>query len=620
MSLSIKPFLLLSSCMALVSYASANERAPSEETVVTGTKTEVALEDSLASVTVFTAEDIKEFQVQDLPSLLQRVSGVSVTASGGRGSVSSLLVRGTKTNQTVVLVDGMRTASATSGDTALGKIPLSAIEKIEIVKGPLSALYGADAMGGVIQVFTKRGKEGVGGSVTASVGNYATNKQGGEFYYGKSGLNISATLHREEQTGFDRTDDSINTDDDVYRELSGSASVLYNTEMLRANIAYLRNDGKVHFDNVSGPDSNHYSETDFENVSASVSFSPSPLLNVKANAGYFVDDSINPAYESKIKTQRDLVGLQVDLVPLESLVVTVGTDYSSDNVSGVTGRHSQTNEFQTYEEDNRENSGAFLQLQTRTQWMSAVGSVRYDDNEAYGSSKTGSVALEFPLGELVRIVPSYGTAFSAPTFNDLYWPDYGNKDLLPQESKSGELAFKLSSGALKASLAFYSTTVENQIVNQVDAGIRNIDVAELEGKEIEVSWGQAIYRLSVQVSYVDARDAITQEKLNDRPELSGHIYGYWQVLSRLGLSVNVRGERGRNDAYWDSASSMAVQERLPGFALVDLGGRYRLTDSLDISLQVNNVLDKEYVTNFASSSANYRNYGVNGTLTVNYTF
>lgn len=620
MSLSIKSFLSLAGCFVVSTHAVAADGLLKEEVVVTGTRTEVALDKSLASVTLFTAEDIAKFQAPDLPTLLERVAGLSLTATGGRGSVTSLSVRGADSGQSIVLVDGVRTASATTGATALSKIPLASIEKIEIVKGPLSSLYGADAMGGVIQVFTKRGKEGVGGDISSAIGNYSTYKLGGSFYLGENGLSVFAALNREEQNGFDRTDDSINPDNDKYEEISGSLNLGYRDDAWQLNLAYLRNDGEVHFDNTSGPDDDHYSETDFENLSISASVDLISMLSIQVNAGYFVDDSVNPAYESEIKTQRESVGFQADLTPLDGLVFSLGADYVSDNVSGVTGRHWQTGEFQEYEEDNRENTGVFIQVQQSYQWLSAVGSLRYDDNEIYGDSTTGGLALDFSLGEHFRIIPSYGTAFRAPTFNELFWPGYGNPDLLPQESKSGELAFKYRNAGMHASLSFFSTTVENQIIAEVGEGARNIDAAEYDGKEVEWGWDGEQFQIAASISYVDAINVVTDLSLNDRPQITTNIYGYWQVLESVGVNALLRGERGRSDSYYDPAILSSVRRDIPGFATLDLGLHYEVLETLTLKLQLNNLFDKEYVTNIASHEANYRNYGVNGLIAIDYRF
>lgn len=620
MSLSIKSFLSLAGCFVVSMHAIAAGDLLKEEVVVTGTRTEVALDKSLASVTLFTAEDIAKFQAPDLPTLLQRVAGLSLTATGGRGSVTSLSVRGADSGQSIVLVDGVRTASATSGATALSKIPLAAIDKIEIVKGPLSSLYGADAMGGVIQVFTKRGKDGVGGDISGAIGNYSTNKIGGSFYLGENGLSVFAALNREVQNGFDRTDDTINQDKDKYEELSGSFNLGYRENSWHLNLAYLRSDGEVGFDNTSGPDDDHYSETDFQNLSISASVDLISMLSIQMNAGYFVDDSVNPAYESEIKTQRESVGFQADLTPLDGLVFSLGADYVSDNVSGVTGRHWQTGEFEEYEEDNRENSGVFIQVQQNYQWLSAVGSFRYDDNEAYGDSATGGLALNFSLGEFFRIVPSYGTAFRAPTFNELFWPGYGNPDLLPQESKSGELAFKYRRNGMHANLSFFSTIVENQIIADVGEEARNIDTAEYDGRELDWGWEGELFHIAASISYVDAINLVSDLPLNGRPQVTANVYGYWQMLDSVGVNVLLRGERGRFGSYYDPATFSSVRREIPGFATLDFGLHFDVAEALTLKLQLNNLLDKEYVTSIASHEANYRNYGLNGLMAVEYLF
>jgi len=130
-----------------------------DEILVTATRQPSPLKDVLPSSQVFTQEDIERLQPKDLPSLIGRMSGVSFRDSGGRGSVSGVFIRGASTSQSIILIDGVRTSSATVGATALEGIPIESIERVELVKGPLSGLYGADAVGGVIQIFTKKGRQ-----------------------------------------------------------------------------------------------------------------------------------------------------------------------------------------------------------------------------------------------------------------------------------------------------------------------------------------------------------------------------------------------------------------------------------------------------------------------------
>lgn len=619
MSSSLKLSFLLSSFVALPSIAFAAGDADIQETlVVTGTRTPVALSESLSAVAVFTAEDIQHLQVVDLPDLLQRVSGVSVVNSGGRGSVSSLLVRGVASNQTVVLIDGVRTASATTGASALSRIPLSSIERVEVVKGPLSSLYGADAMGGVIQVFTKRGEQGLGGGASLTWGNYQTKMQSADLHYGNGGFSAIVGLHKEVQSGFDRTDDTINQDDDEYSEVSGNLSVQYVTESLVVQGAYLRNEAETEFDNLYGPDSNHYSDTLFENLSLSASYSLDDLITLKFMAGYFIDDSENPAYQSRIKTQRDMTGSQADIAVSEALLLTVGSDYYLDKVSGVTGVDGAGG-YSQYEESSRKNVGGFVQLQHTSEWIHSVVSARYDDNEAYGDSTTGNIAIEIPVGDNFSVVHSYGVAFDAPTFNELYWPNYGNPDLLPEESESFEILFKGQFKYINATLSVFNTTVENQIEDSAQGIVKNIDAAEHKGLEFGVEWNYQDWLVSANVSSVESTNLESNLTLNDRPTLYGNVNATWQAEQNIGLVLSLRGEHGRMDSYYSSEQGSVVLP-LAGFVTADLGLRYTPVSNVMLRWQVNNLLNKEYVTNIATEFVNYREYGVNGTFNVELSF
>lgn len=603
--------------LAVISLSTHAAETTLEEMIVTGTKTPLPLVDLLSTGHVLNSGDIERSQAPDLPSLLGRVSGLDFRDTGGRGSQSGIFVRGTSPSQVVVLIDGIRTASATTGATALSSIPLSSIDRIEIVKGPLSGIYGADAMGGVIQVFTKQGREDFGGTIEASMGSYDTQKIGVSLRGGVGEHVFAANLHRESQNGFDRTDAKTNGngDDDEFEETSGSLSAnLVLSEQLTAQLGYLKASKTVDFDNLFGIDEGSYADSDIENFSGKLRYSATDKLTVTVDAGYFEDSSETPVFTSNIATERTSAGLQADMTLDSGHVVSFGADYANDEVVGTTDHDGWSGSpVESYALDERSNIGGFVQFQYRGDRFQAIANLRYDDNEDYGDDVNGSVSIGTDLSDSVSLAFSYGTAFQAPTFNDLYFPQWGNPDTQPQESESYEVSLKGDYRAINWRISAYQTDVENQIVitgTGEIASVANVDVAEIEGIELEASTNLGDWVLTGHLDYSDARNGETNEFLDDRVLMSGGL-DMGRSFGDLYLGINVQVEHGRHDRNGESVD---------GFTLLNLRLAYDVSENIKVLGRIDNLFDEDYALNLATSTARYETYGVNGSLSVRYEF
>ncbi len=588
-----------------------------EEMIVTGTRTPVPLSDLLATGHVLDQSAIARAQATDLPSLLGQVSGVDFRDSGGRGSLSSVFVRGTSMSQVVILIDGVRTASATTGATALSSIPLTSVERIEIVKGPLSGIYGADAMGGVIQVFTKRGSETFGGTVEASIGSYDSQQIGISLHGGVGDHTFAANINYESQDGFDRTDSKVdgNGDDDEFEETSGSlAANLVLTDRLTAQLGYLKSSKTVDFDNLFGIDEGRYSDSFIENFSGKLTYLASESLTLTFDASFFEDNSVTPAFTSDIATERTSGGIQADLSLSSGDILSAGFDYINDEVVGTTDHDGwDGTPVESYALDERSNSAAFLQYQYTGDGFSAIANLRYDDNEDYGDDINGSLSVGTALTDTIALSVSYGTAFQAPTFNDLYFPQWGNPDTKPQESESWEVSLKGVSNAISWRVSAYQTDIENQIVisGVGNTGtVTNVDVAEIEGIELEATTNVGEWVLSGHLDYSDARNGETNEFLDDRVLMSAAL-DMGRDFGDLYFGVNIQGEHGRHDRSGQSIN---------GFVLLNVRLAYDVSENVKVFGRINNLFNEDYTLNLASSTASYETYGLNGSISVKYEF
>jgi len=592
----MKSLIALALTTALITTYAANSFATEreDETLVTATRLPTPLRDVLPATQIITAQDIERLQPRDLPSLLGRLSGVDFRDSGGRGSVGGVFVRGAATSGVIVLIDGMRSASASIGATALEGIPVEAIERIEVVKGPLSGLYGADAVGGVIQIFTKRGREQrLTPQVHASYRSNDTHEYTGELSAGNGRGGFHATFSFENAAGIDRTtlQTGGNADRDGFDELAFNISANYRVhDRLEAQVALLRTDAHSDFDNIFGVDTGFDSDSKIENNNLKLIYMASEKLRLSFDAGHFVDDSQTPAFFSDLTSRRTSFSLQSDYAVHEHHTVTVGVDYYDERLDTL----------DNFTATSRENIGGFAQWQGRHGDFSAVANVRHDDNEAYGNNTNGSVALEYAIADNLAAVVSYGTAFRAPSFNDLFFPGFGNPDIKPEDSESVEVSLKGRHFGATWRINAYHTEVTDLIgFDSATFTAANTANATLQGVELELAYNLGAWHIVANSDYLDARDDATNIYLDDRAKFSANLDIYRQ-LGAFDIALDMQAESGRHDLRGTS---------IPGFSVVGAGVSYRLSPKIRAALRVENIFDDDYTQNLISATESFRTYG-----------
>ena len=612
--------LFVSALVAPVAHAQEpnDDENELEEIVVTATRIPTPLADTLPSTAIITAEDIERIKPQDFGELLKLKSGIGFTDSGGRGSEGNLFIRGTSEKHVLILINGIRTSSATSGKTAIENIPLESIERIEIIKGPMSGVYGSDAVGGVIQIFTKQNvEEGSFATVNSTFGSNNLQKYSGRAGYGNSVYSVSASLSSESTDGIDRTEskEKGNEDVDGYERTSGDFSltaILQDSAILKFN--HLKNSSRNEYDYPRGTDKGRYQRNRLETTSLSLEYEHSDTFNIVGNIGTakdfsktFTGSSSSPSY---INTRRTDYLVKGNLILNSQNQVSIGVEYQKDRVSA-TG---------DYEKNERTNKGFFALWQYQGDRSSTVLNARHDKDSLYGSLSNYSMQQSFDVTDQYRVVASYGTAFKAPTFNDLYWPDnfvfVGNPNVKPEESKSFEISLRASLDELNWQINAYQTKVKNLIdwkEKPTRVGVRltpsNFDNATLEGVEIELSRESDDYIFRTSLDYLDAKDDKTGKFLEDRARASGSIE-LGKQIDNFYVGFDAFFEHARFDR----------NKFLGGYALWGLHANYEVSESLSISGKVDNLFDKEYVTNVAGTNNNYQNEGRTVQISVEYKF
>ena len=578
-------------CAALqASLAIANDDIP--EIVVTA-KNNQNVDQLISSVAIFDLEAIEAIQADDIPALIDEVAGVSFRDSGGRGSATSVFVRGNSNSQVIVLIDGVRVGSATLGAAALNSYPIEAIERIEILKGPYSGLYGADAVGGVIQLFTKKSAEGIG-SIGATFGSDSLEEYSLAFNTSGENYSVHIAAQTEDTDGIDRTTITTggNDDTDGFEEdaFSLGAQVSF-SDVTSASLNILASENTVEFDNTFGDDPGLMTENENFSSALKVTHNFSDHIRWSNTLGFNDDEAVtNGAFPSEFLTERTTFGTELDFnLGLNSSLI-VGIDYYDEEIES-------SNDFPVTD---RDNTGVFGQYSFHSDAYSVIGSLRYDDNSAYGSDTNVSLAGAVALSDSVRLSASFGTAFVAPSFNFLFFPFFGNPDLLPEESESYEVSLNGSYNDFNWRVSAYRTDVENLFSFDPNTFLAdNVGEAEIEGIELTVEKTWADWLISFNADFLSATDEDTGIELDDRAEQTLRLTAS-RDWGKYSLRFDLKNESDRFDR---------SGTRLDSYTLFDVSATYNFSDNVKLSANVDNLFDEDYTVNLISDTESFNTEG-----------
>jgi vitamin B12 transporter len=571
---------------------------PADEVVVTAAREAQRLGRTIQNTSVITEREIRNSQAVDLPTLLRREAGVEFTQNGGVGRVGSLFVRGANPNATLVLIDGVRVQSATTGTTQIDQLMLDQIERIEIVRGPGSALYGADALGGVIQIFTRRGRGAAVPRVSIGGGNESTAKfnvgYGGEIGDTRFDANVSGFR----TNGFSalRTDASptVNPDLDGYRNLSGAASLShYFGERFQAGLSYYGTEGKSQFDDAFAANRDDR-QTGRSLVSAANAFGEARFTEYwtsRLSLGQGIDrfrNYVNDVQSSNFQTHNDQATWQNTFTVAPGHSIVAGLDWLNQKVSSTV----------QYTRTSRDVGSVFAGYTGQVGRSSFQLNGRYDDYSDFGGQTSGLAGYGFQATESVRLTASWSDAFRAPSFNELFFPNFGNPNLQPEKVTTTELGVQYSEGPHLARLAAFNADYTNLI-----GGFPITNVAQARVRGIELSYRGTIEATDVRASLTlqDPEDTATGEELIRRAKQFGSlVVGRSFGPFRIGAEMIASGPRFDNDVF------TFQRVKLPGYAVFNLVARYDLGNSMSIALRVENLFDKDYTL--------VDGYNVQGTL------
>jgi vitamin B12 transporter len=574
-----------------------------ETIVVTPTRTPQKSSQVIGDVTVITSRQISEAGQTTLVELLQKQPGVELTQYGGAGTGADIRIRGGNPGHTLVLIDGLRVGSTTLGTTPLEGVSLDQIERIEILRGPASSLYGADAVAGVVQIFTKQGKGAPKISAHAGGGSDGL-LQGGIQYGGQIGANRFSlgASYASTDGGFSAARPGtfgFNSDDDGDQKHSVHLNLEHAFNPAHSiGFTGLYNRDRAEYDSGTADD---YAINYVNSLAAwwagRLSNNWQSRLSIGQGQNHTANYSLG-ASTGNFATDQTQYQWQNDFgLPLGEL--TASLERLEQKVDASLVAFSQTR---------RTVNAGQVGYQAGIGRHALQASLRHDAYSDFGGQTTGMAGYGFDFTPVWRLTASYGTSFKAPTFNDLYYPVtaffQGNPNLKPEQGRNLELGLRYQQGANFLSATAYRNRVKDLIV-YVFPTMQNVNRATLEGLTLAGHTELAGLRFNASYDWQNAEDEATDKELTYRAQNYGtldvsKILGNWDI----GAALVASGKRYTNNAN---------TSKLDGYARLDVRANYRMTPEWRLLARVNNALDADY-----SLRAGYNTPGVNGFVGVEY--
>lgn len=602
--------------MMLAQPVGAQEVEKLEPVVVTATKIETPQERLGASVTVITADEIEGKHYETVGDVLRQVPGVEIQRSGSLGKLTTLRIRGAGATQVQVLVDGLRVKSPTTGDFNFSDLTIDQIERIEIVRGPQSTLYGADAIGGVVHIITKRGKGPPTATLSAEGGNFDTHREQLSFSGSYQLLDYAFSASWQGSGG------QFNNDDSAQRAMTARLGLaLPWNGHVSLSTRYAKSDTDLPVDRtiptrpffVLDPDAQQQNEL----TTLSLQWNQKPLswYEFQLRFGQFwnqlgFQDPLTPGLDfsqtiSQINTRRREFELVNHFHAGKWNTLSVGLEHRNDR-----GRNRGT--FQ------KEITvlSAFFQDELRLfERLFLSGGVRIEDNDVFGSETTPRVGAVYLVKEWgTKLRGSYGEGFRAPTLNDLFFPGFGNPDLRPEQSKSWDAGVeqKLWTNRIRLGLTYFRNDFRDLIqIVQVGGLFRpeNVARARTEGFEF-ASEVDVLDNLLFTLNYTltDTEDLNTHRPLRRFARHRSNFGVSWDPVRALNLFLQANVVSSQFEGVPFSRS----RRFNPGYHRLDAGGMYRLVEKkgafpgLDLTFRIQNLTDERYSEVFG-----FRALGIN---------
>ena len=581
----------LASAMALTPQAMSQSLQPN--LVISASRVLQRAQDALPDVSLITRADIERSQARDVPTLLQNLVGMEVSQSGGMGGVASLFMRGAESRHALVLVDGLPLNNLNFNLAALEHLPLSGIERIEVVRGNVSSLYGSAALGGVVQIFTRQNSvdaaSALKGPWLEANGQVGANSfRSGQVSAGQnwaSGFGVNASVENVQTQGFNAINPlqrpGTNPDRDGYNRQSNAVNFSQVFEAGRVGLMLRETHATVQYDSQWGPANQaDESKSVLRNALFNASYKASPSLQWDLSVGQ-QEDKLNAAttaypYFVNSKSQTSSVGAVWTLWPQHSL--TSGYESTRQKIASDT----------EYNPTERSLDSWRLGYQGKLDNQQWQLNVRRDQYSDFGDANTWYAGYAYFVTPALRLKASASTGFMAPTFNDLYYPWGGNPLLRPEKARSNEVGMQYIQASWQARLTAFENKYTDLIDNDSEWNRTNIAKANNKGLELALSgqvqtlgWGLQQWRISM--TSQDPQNDTTHQALARRAKSLAQA-GLTQSLGVWDTGLQVRYTGARSD---DS-------KVLAAYTLLDVTASRALTQALRLNLRLENATNQNY--------------------------
>lgn len=558
-----------------------------DEIVVTASRMPQSLNKTIADTTALNEQDIRKSAATDVSTLLRSLPGIEVVQTGGMGSGASIFMRGTDSKQVLVLLDGVRIGSATAGTTALEHLMLASIERIEVVRGNVSSLYGSEAIGGVIQLFTKQGRGAPAFNASVGMGSHGTQRAAAGFSGEVSDTSFSVNAGNVKTNGISAINPvqapKANPNNNAYNNSTLDAKIKHAISadhLLSATVYSTR--GNISTDSAFGPPTTAYNLVDNINklsLASEDQFSENWHSQVRLAQGS--DDLryyTNGAQTSSYKTQSNQFFWQNNLKIADGQLLSLAAERLAQTVtSSVAFSRPSRNVNSLLAGYSGEYGVQQVQLNLRQD--------RYSD---FGTANTGLLGYGVAIADSWRATASISNAFKAPTFNDMYWPlqfgYQGNPNVKPERSQNREAGLHYAANGQRVDATYFDNRIADLIaVNAAFTTVTNISQAHIVGQELSYAGDFGNKHLKANMTFQNPRNGTTGAALPRRAKQFGnvaasHDFGDWN----MGAEVRFSGAR------------IDGVQTLHGYELLNLTTRYQIAKNLSLSGRVDNLFNRNY--------------------------
>lgn len=557
--------------------------AQDDAVVVTATRTPKRFSELVNDISVVTREELDRAGQASLAAVLQGLPGVEITQAGGAGGAAQVFLRGANAGHTLVLVDGMRVGSASTGQTAIEHLPLDQIERIEVLRGPASSLYGSDAIGGVIQIFTRSGRGHPGINALAGYGTHNTARLGGGYGFERDGTRFSVQAGASSTDGITAVRNpaapSFNPDADGYRNVNGSAQFARTLAAgHEVGVRAFRSMGEKRFDAAPRTFDHRLTES-LTSVSAFSRNQFTEHWRSQLTIGTSTDDltSIQSATARNVfKTHQNQATWQNDFATSLGLFI-ASLEYLGEHVGGTTA----------FPVRDRSVSSALAGYQKAFGSHQLQASLRRDRNSQFGGHNTWQFGYGYRFTPRLRAWANAGTAYKAPTFNQLYFPGFGNASLRPERSRGVEIGAQFIPSTVRYSAIYYRNEIEDLIVNTgVPLRPFNIDKAQIQGLSLSASGEVRGATLTASLDVQEPEDAVSHRLLPRRAKRHASL-----AATVPAFGGRATGEIVASSERYDDAANL---RRMGGYGVVNAAYECSAGKRWTIFARLNNVTDKRY--------------------------